>query len=150
MVNPLFKRAAKGLIRSPLYLWALPGTCVGLMLIPFALIKGGRVQWVDGVLEVYGGLLPRILGQPFWASGPISAITLGHVVAGCDQSTMDRTRIHERVHVRQYERWGPAFIPVYLLTSVWIGLRGGDAYFDNPFEVEAYSVSNPRDELNRD
>jgi len=74
----------------------------------------------------------------------IAAITLGHVVLGCDEATLTRTRRHERVHVRQYERWGPLFIPAYLLASAWLGLRGFNAYLDNPFEVEAYAVDDPR------
>jgi hypothetical protein len=47
------------------------------------------------------------------------------------------------VHVRQYERWGPFFIPAYLLCSVWLMLRGYNAYLDNPFEVEAYAIDDP-------
>jgi hypothetical protein len=42
------------------------------------------------------------------------------------------------VHVRQYERWGPLFVPAYVLCSAVIWSRGGDAYRDNPFEREAY------------
>lgn len=128
--------------RPLLYLWAFPGTCCGLLLIPLALVGGGGVQLVDGVLEAWGGKLSSLLRQPFWMSGPISAITFGHVVLGWDRPTLDRTRLHERVHVRQYERWGPAFIPAYVLASLWIRFRGGNGYRDNPFEVEAYAVSD--------
>jgi hypothetical protein len=42
------------------------------------------------------------------------AITLGHVVLATTESALKKTRSHERVHVRQYERWGPFFIPAYL------------------------------------
>lgn len=134
-------------LRPLVYLWVLPGSLVGLVLAPLALLgKGGGVQLVDGVLEAYGGYLPKLLQRPFWASGPIAAITLGHVVLGCDAATMNRTRKHERVHVRQYERWGPLFIPAYLMASVWIGWRGGNAYLDNPFEVEAYQISDGFDD----
>ena len=55
-----------------------------------------------------------------------------------DELTHDLTRTHERVHVRQCERWGPLFIPAYLLASLLIRLRGGRPYEDNPFEREAY------------
>jgi hypothetical protein len=41
------------------------------------------------------------------------------------------------VHVRQYERWGPLFVPAYLVSSLVLWLRGRDPYWDNPFEVEA-------------
>ena len=129
--------------RKPfLYIWAFPGTFVGLLLIPIALTTGGGVQVIEGVLEAYGGQLAKLLQRPFWVSGPIAAITFGHVVLGCDQPTLLRTRRHERVHVRQYERWGPFFIPAYVLASFWIGIRGGNAYLDNPFEVEAYAIDD--------
>jgi len=124
------------------YLWAFPGTCVGLLMIPLATLTGGQLQVVEGVLEAYGGSLSKLLQQPFWFCGPIAAITLGHVVLGCDQETLNKTRRHERVHVRQYEVWGPFFIPAYLLASCWVGLRGGNPYRDNPFEVEAYAVAD--------
>jgi hypothetical protein len=41
--------------------------------------------------------------------------------------------------VKQYERWGPFFIPAYLGSSAWMWLRGRDAYRDNPFEAEAFA-----------
>ena len=125
-----------------LYLWAFPGSLIGLFLAPLALIGGGGFQIVDGVLEAHGGWIASLLKRPFWISGPIAAITFGHVVLGCDPPTLQRTRRHERVHVRQYERWGPMFIPAYVLASVWIGCRSGNAYLDNPFEVEAYAVDD--------
>ena len=132
------------LLRPLLYLWALPGSAVGLFLIPFALVSGGGVQLVDGVIEGYGGWVTSLMQRPFWISGPISAITFGHVVLGCDPATLRRTRRHERVHVRQYERWGPFFIPAYVLASAWIRFRGGNAYMDNPFEVEAYAIDDAK------
>jgi hypothetical protein len=49
---------------------------------------------------------------------------------------------HERVHVAQYERWGPLFIPVYLLAGLVTKLRGGRAYADNPFELAARGTTN--------
>jgi hypothetical protein len=54
---------------------------------------------------------------------------------------LDHCRTHELVHVRQYERWGPLFVPAYLASSAIIWLRGGDPYRDNPFEREAYAVA---------
>ena len=47
------------------------------------------------------------------------------------------TRAHERVHVRQYEWWGPLFVPAYLLAGLWALIHGGHPYFDNRFEREA-------------
>jgi len=79
----------------------------------------------------------------------IGAITLGHVVLAQDQATLERSRIHERVHVRQYERWGLLFPLLYLGSSAGALLRGGNAYEDNHFEREAFAVDscNPKDSL---
>ena len=68
-------------------------------------------------------------------------MTLGHVVLGVDGPALDFTRPHERVHVRQCERWGPLFIPAYLLASAYQRARGRHAYRDNPFEREAYDTA---------
>lgn len=69
-------------------------------------------------------------------------MTLGHVVIGRDAQSLERTRDHERVHVRQCERWGPAFLPAYLLCSAWMFLTRQDPYRDNPFEKEAFARAN--------
>ena len=115
------------------YFWALPATVIGLLPLPVVLLQGGRARIVDGVLEVHGGIVSRILN-----SRTVAAITLGHVVWGRDQSCLNISRMHERVHVRQYESWGPIFIPAYLLSSLIAYLRGQHAYLDNRFEKEAY------------
>lgn len=49
------------------------------------------------------------------------------------------TRAHERIHVRQYERWGPFFIPAYFLAGLVAILRGGHGYRDNRFERQAFA-----------
>lgn len=129
--------------RTFLYLWALPTTSVGLACAAAALVTGGRARVVRGVIEVHGGivgfLLHRVAG--IFLAGGASAMTLGHVVLGRDQNLLDFTRDHERVHVRQCERWGPLFLPVYLGASAWLWFRGRRRYEDNPFEVEAYDRS---------
>ncbi|MEM9643534.1 MAG: hypothetical protein AAF989_00960, partial [Planctomycetota bacterium] len=70
-------------------------------------------------------------------------MTVGHVVFGVDRFSLRVTREHERVHVRQYERWGVFFIPAYLGWSLWLYAKGRDGYRENPFEVEAYDLSTP-------
>lgn len=131
-------------LRPLVYVWVFPGTAVGLVGTALALVSGGKARVVDGVIEAHGGWITmRLIRGNRWV-GPISAITLGHVVLGCDQATLERTRRHERVHVRQYERWGPFFIPAYLAASAWVGWRGHHAYLDNPFEVEAYAIDDTR------
>lgn len=93
---------------------------------------------VAGVIECSGGAARALLRSPPLRAG---AITLGHVIAGVDDRTLERFRAHERIHVRQAERWGPLFIPAYLAAGLWTALRGGDAYRDNPFEIEAREQS---------
>jgi hypothetical protein len=119
--------------------WASPTSLVGLLLTLCFLWRGARLRRVDGVLEV--SLTPRRAAA---AAGPrrpwrppFVAITFGHVVLGVSEQDLDRLRAHEHVHVRQCERWGPFFLPAYLLAGAWQWLRGRSAYRDNPFEVEA-------------
>ncbi len=105
--------------------------------IVIGLLVGARFQFVDGVVEIYGPRVTRIL-----CLVPIRplALTLGHVVFGQDRAALEMTRLHERVHVGQYERWGVLFVPAYLLESLWLYSRGRDGYRENHFEVEAYAV----------
>ncbi|MGI9455506.1 MAG: hypothetical protein ACR2NU_03045 [Aeoliella sp.] len=116
--------------------WAGPNTLIGLVLGGLALMTGGSAQLHTGVLEFHGGftrwLLERIAG------GTILAMTLGHVVLGLHPVALDISRDHERVHVRQYERWGPLFLPAYGLSSLIVWCQGKRAYRDNFFEREAY------------
>lgn len=119
------------------YVWASPTTCVGLTFLPAAALAGG-VQVVDGVLELYGGPVRFFLKRCTLLKGGASAMTLGHVVLGIDRAALDLTRAHERVHVRQCERWGPLFLPAYGIASLIAWCRGRNPYLDNAFEREAY------------
>ncbi|QDU63566.1 hypothetical protein Pan216_44470 [Planctomycetes bacterium Pan216] len=129
---------AAALRRCLLILWVLPGTLVGLTFGLLALATGGGCRRRSIILEFWGGAVTWMLKHCTPLPGGVSGMTLGHVVIGRSPEALDFCREHELVHVRQYERWGPFFIPVYLLLSVIIYFRGGHAYFDNPFEREAY------------
>jgi hypothetical protein len=126
------------LTRVLVYLWAFPTTLLGLMFLPLALVSRGGVQVVDGVLEIHGGFVDFFLRRCTFLPGGASAMTLGHVVLGRDPLLLDLTRPHERVHVRQCERWGVFFLPAYGVASLVALLRGGNMYRDNAFEREAY------------
>ena len=67
-------------------------------------------------------------------------MTLGQTVIARSLADLEGSRDHELIHVAQYERWGPFFVPAYLACSAWLWLRGRDPYFNNPFEEEAYSA----------
>ena len=115
--------------------WASPWTCLGLAVGAAGLATAGSVRRGPGILEFHGGaarwLLACLPGRPF-------AMTLGHVVIGQNAAALDLAQQHELVHVRQYERWGPLFVPAYLACSLALWLAGKDAYRDNPFERQAY------------
>ena len=117
------------------YLWPLPWTLVGLTLGLLGLLTGGKVQRRGPVLEFYGGFVTRLLK---WIPNQPLAMTLGHTILGFSDSGLDKVRRHELVHVGQYERWGPVFVPVYLFHSIRLWIAGKDAYHDNPFEIEAF------------
>lgn len=118
------------------YIWALPNTLIGMLFIPAA-IAGGRLQMIDGVLEAHGPLVAALLRYGVPLPNGASAITFGHIVLALDQWSLDATRAHERVHVRQCEIWGPAFIPAYLLAGLWGFMTGAGAYAGNYFERQA-------------
>ena len=125
------------MLRVAVYLWALPVTFLGLLIVLMARNSGGVQQQVDGVLEAAGGWPARVLLHGFPFSGPVAAITLGHVVVGVSLDALEQTRVHERVHVRQFERWGVLMVLLYPLAGVIAALRGGNPYIDNVFEREA-------------
>jgi hypothetical protein len=101
------------------------------------------VQRRDAVLAFWGGRTgPWMDWMPFIAGA--AALTLGHVILGRDEATVEDGLEHELVHVRQYERWGPFFVPAYLLCSAALRLRGKHPYYDNPFEREAYLAVRSR------
>src|SRR5258708_7809974 len=126
-----------GLRRLVVYVWAFPTTLVGLLFVPFCWPNGG-VRIVDGVVEVHGRVASFFLKHLTPLRGGASAMTLGHVVLARDAELLELTRTHERVHVRQCERWGPLFIPAYLTASALVWMSGRRAYEDNPFEREAF------------
>jgi hypothetical protein len=121
--------------------WALPWSFFGGLIGLLGLLTGGGFQRRGRVLEFWGGAVVWFL-DTFPQIKRASAITFGHTVLGRDRHCLDVTRTHERVHVRQYERWGPFFVPVYLLSSLVQLIRGGDAYRDNCFEREAFSKAD--------
>ena len=128
-------------LKTLVYAWAFPTTSVGLVATGLTLVSGGRARWVQGVLEVHGGFASWALRRLVPLPGGATAMTLGHVVIARDELAHDLTRAHERIHVRQCERWGPLFIPAYFWCSLVAKMRGRDAYRDNPFEREAFENS---------
>jgi hypothetical protein len=108
----------------------------GLALAGIVVLLRGRARRSAGTLEACfrddeascGRLARRLRFR---------AITLGHVIVAVTREDLERSRAHELVHVRQYERWGIAFFPAYAASSLWQWLKGRRAYWDNGFEIEA-------------
>lgn len=125
--------------RGVTYFWAAPYTLLGVAVGVIGLCFGGGVSVHRGCLEFHGGLSKAILSRL-----GVVGMTLGHTILGQNQLGLERARDHEQVHVRQYEILGPLFVPAYLGCSLWLWLRGRDPYRDNPFEVQAYDLSDPR------
>ena len=129
--------------RVAAYAWAAPNTMLGLFAGLLVLALGGRARLVRGTLEFSGGRLGAFVSSlPPHVS--FSAITFGHVILGVSAADLEAARKHEHVHVVQYERWGPLFLPAYVGSSAWQLLRRRHAYWDNFFERQAYAQSETR------
>lgn len=124
------------------YAWALPVTSLGLTFVLPTLLTGGRVRAERGALEVYGGFARFFLRNCLFIKA--SAMCLGHVILGQDRDSLEHTRDHEHVHVKQCERWGLFIVPAYIVSSFLAWRRGENFYFDNMFEREAYGLDARR------
>jgi hypothetical protein len=95
-----------------------------------------RKRWVTrGVILAEGASWPRRLGWKY------RAITFGHVVLAVDELD-EKTLVHELEHVRQYEKVGLLYGPLYLLASVRAIVKDGHYYRDNSFEMAARRAAN--------
>jgi hypothetical protein len=118
-------------------LWASTYSVWGLGIGAIGLLTGGGVQRSGRILEFWGGIIPTFLKYfPFVAGSPVA--TFGHVVVGRCPRHLDACRPHQLIHVQQYERWGPLFIPTYLTWWFVLWCCGKRPYYDNPFEREAF------------
>jgi len=122
-------------------LWASPCSAVGLALAAFPLAAGGAAKWSGGALEVTYrdtearcGKLAREL--------PFRGIVFGHVILAVTREDLTVIGAHERVHVEQYERWGPLFFIAYGASSLWQLASGRRPYWHNHFEVQARERSS--------
>ncbi len=121
-------------IRLSKIIWASPYTILGLMIGLLGLCTRGRVlrRWPLEFCD--GGVCWLLEHLP---SDYVMAMTLGHVILGRTETALDICREHERVHVRQYERWGPFLYPAYFGCLLILRWRGKDGYLENPFAKQA-------------
>lgn len=125
-------------------LWVAPCTAVGALPALLLCAAGASARRVTGVLEVAFDD-DRLPGARWLARLPFSAITLGHIVLARTHACHTAVRLHERVHVAQYERWGLLFFVLYLGNSAWQLLRGRRPYLDNHFEQQARRLAGDDD-----
>ena len=71
------------MMRLAAYSWALPYTLTG---IGIGLLLAGRFQKVEGVIEIHGPGIAKVLNR-FYV--PAMAMTFGHVVFGQTMAALD-------------------------------------------------------------
>jgi hypothetical protein len=122
------------------FAWASPNTLLGLALGTLGLPFGARIARGDGAI--------LFLDHPVMSWIPPCGITFGHCilyrrgigpddpVRRYDKKGWQRIGDHEGAHVRQYERWGPLFLPVYLVSALAPGThwmeRQADRWAEKP------------------
>jgi hypothetical protein len=117
-------------------LWAAPCSLLGLGLSIVPLLLGGTARVSAGALEVTYRRSLAACGK--LATGlPFRGIVFGHVILAVTQEELVQIGPHERVHVEQYERWGPLFFVAYGLSGLWQLVHGRSPYWHNHFEVQA-------------
>lgn len=118
------------------FLWAAPCSVVGIVLAVVPMAFGGKARWSAGALEVTWrdtlASCGRLAGRL-----PFRGIVFGHVILAVTDEDLRAIGPHERVHVAQYERWGPLFFLVYAASSLWQLINGRNPYWHNHFEVQA-------------
>jgi hypothetical protein len=129
----MLSRLTRRLVRVLGYLWATPGTLIGLLLsIPYG---AHRWRWFDGCLEA---TTMRMIGDP-------AAQTHGWLIfyASNDYRRNKGLRVHERVHVTQALWGGPLYLIAYALHFLWrwADLRNWRAaYWGVWAECQAYEI----------
>lgn len=118
-------------------LWASPYSMIGLTIGFIGVLFGGRFRIVGPAIEFYDGGIKWFVHRLPHGQFTL-ALTLGHVILGQTDASLEISRKHEAVHVAQYERWGPFMLPAYFLSSCYVYFTGKRFYRDNPFEREAY------------
>ena len=130
----------------PGYLWALPHTLVGLVLMLWYRPESWHLR--DGCLEAISSR--DLIGGPW-----VGAQTHGWIVFYRDQDMYLRKslRIHERCHVAQGLVGGPLYMLAYGIHFLWLwkvkGLEWKAAYRNIVFEAQAYRIEGEYIEGNR-
>ena len=120
-------------------LWrALPGDLMGLMVMRSCGIAEPTRQVQAGDVRAVLVEDPRVRRWFRIHLMPIKAQTVGSYVFAPEPVSAE-ILAHECEHIRQWERFGPFFLTVYLGSSAIAFLRGRRPYWDNRFEAAARS-----------
>ncbi|MEO6363865.1 MAG: signal peptide prediction [Caldimonas sp.] len=126
--------------RLAVFLWAAPCSAIGAALGGITLLAGGKARVSSGALEFC--FRPNLASCGLRARNvPFRGIVFGHVILAVTREELQAIGPHERVHVAQYERWGPLFFLAYGVSSFWQLANGRDPYWNNHFEVQARALS---------
>src|SRR5436190_21843021 len=109
--------------------WSLPNSLLG---VGFALLSLAIPRLECGVLVAESN---RGLAYLFLTRRGFGAITFGRVVVSAMPIT-PHLLVHESHHSRQYEIFGPFYLPVYLY------LHARHGYARNPLEIEAEACAH--------
>lgn len=133
-------RQMRGLLSGPgrlRRLWRLlPGDLLGRLVMLGCGIPAPTRLHDDGDVQALLVEDPRVR---LWFRAhaiPVHAQTLGHYVFSLGR-VPGHTLAHECEHIRQWERFGPLFLPLYFGSSAAAFFRGRRPYWDNAFEAAA-------------
>jgi hypothetical protein len=127
----------------------LPGDMLGrFVMLGCGIPAPTRVHNASGVQAVLVED-PRV-GLWFRAHAmPVTAQTLGRYVFARGPIS-DHTLAHECEHIRQWDRFGPLFLPLYFGSSTVAMFRGRRPYWDNRFEAAARTQADRESADDRD
>lgn len=111
--------------------WRWPNDALGRLAA--ATVRGARRREIRGASIVEDPRFDRLFRL---VPNHPTAMTFGSTVVArrhLDEATVS----HELTHVDQYGRFGPLFLPLYLLGAAWGLLRHRESYVGNPFEKQA-------------
>ena len=115
---------------------SLPGDLLGLMVMFGCGIPAPTREHVAGDVAAVLVEDPRVERWFRAQLIPVRAQTLGRYVFARESVPADML-VHECEHIRQWERFGPLYLPLYFGSSGIALLRGRRPYWDNHFEAAA-------------
>ena len=98
-------------------------TQIDKKMIAFKVVDGCRIEW-------------RKLQKIYEKFGVLAQTTNGHIKSNRLELS-DRVLRNEMVHIMQQRYWGWLWWVIYLYYFVYMAIKTGKGYVDNPFEKES-------------